>query len=641
MRRLSTWVIGFLFSVSTAAHAVPLPLKGSDTLEQVTKDVISLCSLGALISYIGGGSGTGQAAMTAGTQQMAPMSRELNGTACTATAGQLLIGLDGISILTSNQLFGDSIDQTTDLTDNCSDTIDGGLSLAVPGCTVADGCDASGNYLFADWKDVMAVLYGGQNHTTATQLLATGLRNPARINCASTVRQALVNNWTAVFRDSLLDPQPCRATDCLRLKHAFRRGDQSGTTDTFVTLVGLLAIPPYTTASASNLPVVDASATPNPFCNAGEAKMNKGDADYLDLDPLRRIVDSDLAANGRLGFEQVAQGYQAPSNPPLNQFIDDRVEPPAAVMADYSNSSEANILPDPSITNSAALQKAALLTRKGLGVVLPIEVPGNFLDERVAYYSTVALSGEPVLCTPGKYAPSIADTRHPSTALCPNGKNQPCLLPVNTDTAPVNFNCLTNAPVPVAAPLRDARVYNLLVVDTTGHYVRDNYINPNLTLSATIQARVISAFYRLHISQVTNLGAPAPGINCKKFTSTEQIGCLVAASPCSIGFAGREAVDNALNIAMQVAGIKATAPNVENLVNGSGGPIYPLSRRLWVNALNGFSSVTGDQQSLLRCFQGLTPGVPLSDIDLVVQHRNFVRVPAGVSRTKACPAVFP
>ena len=196
--------------------------------------------------------------------------------------------------------------------------------------------------------------------------------------------------------------------------------------------------------------------------------------------------------------------------------------------------------------------------------------------------------------------------------------------------------------MPVAAPLRDGRVYNLLVVDTGGHYVRDNYVNPSLPgLSVVRQNRVVNALFRLHISQVTNLGAPAPGINCKKFNSTDQIGCLVAANPCSIGFAGRESVDNALNIAMQVAGIKGTSPNIENLVNASGGPIYPLSRRLWFNALNGFDTVTGDQLSLLKCFQGLTPGVPLTDIDLVVQHHHFVAVPGGVSRTKSCPAVFP
>lgn len=644
MRRFLTWAISFAFSASAVVHAAPIPLKGSDTLEEVTKDVINLCSLSTLINYVGGGSGTGQAAMVAGTQQIAPMSRELNGTACTASAGQLLIGLDGISIITSNQVFGDSVDQTPDPNDDCSDSINGGISLPVPGCVAADGCTTPGTYVFTDWKDVMAVLYGGQNHTAAAQLINRA-RNPARIDCASAVRQALVNTWALIFNDSLLDPQPCRASTCLRLKHAFRRGDLSGTTDTFVSLVGLVPIPPFTTTTtgltptANNLPIPDGSATANPFCNAGTALMSKGDSDYLDLDPIRRIADS--GAPPRMGLEQIAQGFVAPSNPPATEFNDDRVEPPVTVLADYTNASEPNILPELSNPNAQTLQKAAITARRGLGTVLVIEMPGNFGDERVAYYSTVALGGEPTLCTTGKYAPSLSDTRHLSQALCPNGRNQPCLLPVNTDVSGVtNFNCLNNTAVPVLPPLKDARVFNLLVVDSGGHYVRDNFVNPNLTIPVTNQNRIVSAFYRLHMSQVTNLGALAVGINCKKFSSTEQIGCLVSASPCSVGFAGREAVDNALNIAMQVAGIKATAANISNLAT-NGGPIYPLSRRLWVNALNGLAGVTGDEQSLLRCFQGNIPGVPLSDIDLVVRNRNFVPVPAGVARTKTCPATFP
>jgi hypothetical protein len=78
-----------------------------------------------------------------------------------------------------------------------------------------------------------------------------------------------------------------------------------------------------------------------------------------------------------------------------------------------------------------------------------------------------------------------------------------------------------------------------------------------------------------------------------------------------------------------------------NLVNGSGGPVYPISRKLWLNALNGFGSVTGDQSSLLSCFRGMVPGVPLDTIDSIIRNRTFVPVPAGVARTKACPAVFP
>ena len=630
---------------ATSSASAQVSIKGSDTLEEVTKDAINLCGLASAINYVGGGSSTGQAAMVAGTQQIAPMSRELNGTACTASASQLLIGLDGISIVTSNQIFGDSMNQTPDPTDDCSDSMNGGTALTVAaGCGAADGCTTPGIYTFTDWRDVLAMIYGGQNHTTAPQLI-NNARNPARIDCAGNVRQALVNSWAAIFTDSVLDPQPCRSTSCLKLKHAFRRADSSGTTDTFVSLVGMVTIPNYTTVNPGS--GLSPDATANPFCNAGTNLMSKGDSDYLDLDPIRRIADSDSASNGRLGFEQVAQGFQPPSNPPTVVGIDDRTELPVTIMPDYSVSTEQNILPDTSLpiptgfTSVAAAQVAALQVRKGLGVVLSIEIPGNYTDERVAYYSSVPFMGEPTLCAPGKYAPAIPDLLHPSTALCPNGKNQPCLLPVavNPDNS-LNFNCLSNSPVPAAPPLRDARVYNLLVVDSSGHYVRDIYSNPNLTLSATRQNRVVSAFFRLHATQVTNLGGFAPGINCKKFSATEQIGCLVSASPCSIGYSGREAVDNALNIATQIAGIQPTVPNIQNLVT-LGTPVYPMARRLWVNSINGFSTVTGDQLTMLRCFEGLVPGVSQNDIDLTVQHRNFVAVPAGVSRQKTCPAAFP
>jgi hypothetical protein len=639
--------------VSGAAHGAAFGLKGSDTLEEITKDVISVCNLDSVLSYIGGGSATGQAAMASGSQQLAPMSRQLSGTACSATASQLLIGLDGIAIVASNQVVGDSVDQTTDTSDDCSDSISGGKSISVPGCTATDGCTVPGTYIFTDWRDVLAVIYGGQNHTAAPQLLAGGARNPARINCASALRQALVNNWAAIFSDSSADPQGCRADGCVKLKHAFRRGDLSGTSDTFVSLVGLPAIPPFTTTTANFVPSKDAAATANPFCNAGEAVMNKGDADYLDLDPIRRIADSDSAATGRIGFEQVAQGYAVPSNPPAVPGVDDRVEPAAGVLADYAASNEPGILPDPNIANAAALEKAALPQRKGLGVVVAIEIPATFTDERMAYFSAAPEGGEPVLCSPGKFALSITDTQHSSTAICPDGTGQPCVLPVNVDNpAAPNFNCLSNSPLPAAPPVRDSRVFNLLVLDSNGKYVRDNYVNPNLIainpatgqpfLSAIRQTRVVSAFYRLHVSQTTNLGAFATGISCKKFSSTEQIGCLVEANPCSIGFAGRESVDNVFNFAFQVQGIKPTAPNISNLVNGSGGAPYPISRTLWVNSINGFGSVTGDQQSLLQCFRGQTAGVPLSLIDTLVQGRNFVPVPSNVSnRTKACPATFP
>jgi hypothetical protein len=55
--------------------------------------------------------------------------------------------------------------------------------------------------------------------------LSNYLRNPGL------VRAVLVETWGNLFRDS------ANCTGCTRLWHAFRRNDESGTTDTFVTLM--------------------------------------------------------------------------------------------------------------------------------------------------------------------------------------------------------------------------------------------------------------------------------------------------------------------------------------------------------------------------------------------------------------------
>src|SRR5689334_12718306 len=74
---------------------LPLPLYGSDTLFDVAKDIITGCGLDANLSYKGTGSGQGGKAMGPGdstvnpviqphNQQIAPQSRFLNGTECSA-----------------------------------------------------------------------------------------------------------------------------------------------------------------------------------------------------------------------------------------------------------------------------------------------------------------------------------------------------------------------------------------------------------------------------------------------------------------------------------------------------------------------------------------------------------------------------
>jgi hypothetical protein len=650
------------------------------------------------IRYSGGGSGGGQSAIQAGQQRIAPMSRPMNGTACPGgsptTQGvldprgeELMIGLDGVAVVGANQTHGNSLQDPPPAghSGGCDDAIAGtlvgsGLPVSVTpaaGCLATDGC-VGGTYTFNDWKDVLAMLYGGQNHTSAPQLLArcsvttttvcavaadcpagetctntsTGKpRNINRINCASPVRQALAANWGTLFETNC-GKDPVNAQACIKLKHAFRRGDLSGTTDTFVTLVGMVAVPGASALAVNNFEAIQLStATANAFCNAGTRVMNKGHSDYLDLDPIRRISDSGAAAQSRVGFEQVAEPGQAPSNPP-NPLIPDLRADPAAVLTEINEfgapSNRQNWGPDPTniaapnpaggLLNPAfaAAQGPALLARKGLGLVLPVEIPTNLTDESMAYWSAAgqAFGSSPVICN--GFAPSLPDSA--PHGICPDGKSgQACLLPVRVDGGIVStYNCMTANALPARPGTSDERVFNLMLVDINGHFVLDGYTNPNLTLAAIRQNRVVTAYFRLNVSQAnpvngvpTLAGVPTPAFGvvapaansfCKALTSTDQIGCLVKASPCSIGFAGREAADklpSALNSFAYQLGIAAadalppTDTNINTLLDPSPtANFYKMSRKLFVNHWvdPAFTTIATDpnfanEEILYNCFK--------------------------------------
>ena len=134
------------------------------------------------------------------------------------------------------------------------------------GCTAAQGCSPDGTYTFDngtaaagdDWQDVLRQIYGGMNHTSAATLITDATevnadgtaicfasaggaarnckRNPARIDCSNPVRGVLLATYQSIIRT----PTCTSATpECVKLRHAFRRDDLSGTTDAFQAIVGL------------------------------------------------------------------------------------------------------------------------------------------------------------------------------------------------------------------------------------------------------------------------------------------------------------------------------------------------------------------------------------------------------------------
>lgn len=201
---------------SPAASAAPLTLKGSDTLFGAITDAINTLGLQGDLQYVGGGSGTGEAAILARTQSIAPMSRAFADTAL-ATASQEgisvaqhVVGLDGVSIFVKAS--------------------EGVAQISIP---------------------VLQSIFGGDG----------GAGTPAA--CASASR---VRDWSQVPGSGKTGPI-----------QALRRNDDSGTTDTFEKLVGVKAFCPDVQIKATTADIAaETSSNPAAIAYAGDSARQAG-----------------------------------------------------------------------------------------------------------------------------------------------------------------------------------------------------------------------------------------------------------------------------------------------------------------------------------------------------------------------------
>ena len=531
---MRTIVIAATFVVIAAGAAVVgardnVALQGSDTLEQITNDILAQCP-GATtngIRYVGGGSTTGGNAMIAGTQTVSPQSRRLaNNEGCSSptTAEGLVIALDGLAIVaatpTANACGGGLAHSTTKTL-----SVTNAAGAPAVGCP---GCEAGTNtYRLRDWRDVLALVYGGVHHDAT----------PTK-NCASDVRRSLVNSWGSLFETG------CTAGTCAAgLTRAFRRGDLSGTTDTFVSLVGLGSMPLAQGVPGAAARVID-------FCNSyaspAVARFG-GQSDFLDGDPIRRTCGANEQACGRDGT---------------------------------------------------------------MGLVTVVEVPAN-LSETANYPTQLCGFGQFRLLAPALFG---------GPTICPNGQAKlfnKCFQPViNNPDGTFTAECLARRfPVQgIGGAGMDGRAYNLVVKNANGTYRTDN-----------LGRHITGAYYRVHTSATVAAGAQT----CRRSSSTDQIGCLVQANPCALGFAGREAttvVPGAIT-GLSLRGLAPTQGNIENLVStASTADDYPLARKLYFNSIRGFQDplLASGELELARCMGRR------GAMSAVATARGFVPVPGGV-----------
>jgi hypothetical protein len=338
--------------IAAAGAASARSYSGSDTLKVFTQTLVTQCGAvgggttfpalagtSSQFTYIGGGSGQGGTDMKNGEQDIAPQSRPINAseacetvieanpstgsgnlgndeTAVTVAAGAgaegLVVGLDGMSIAVSPAsgarcdptpadtfaapLAFDST-KTFPVTNFTTNVPDGApnintftdVPLPAAGSSGLETVNGVLSYRFADFKDVLRILFAGADKTRTVSTAAGGGGGSSQTaanrlsRCSSDIRRSLVSNW-----DNIVEANPTTCTgaaSCGTLRRLFRRADDSGTTDTFLSLLGLNAIAQV------------------PFCNGVERQ---------DQDPIRRtcLPDDDVCGATNLGLVLAVEEYQ-------------------------------------------------------------------------------------------------------------------------------------------------------------------------------------------------------------------------------------------------------------------------------------------------------------------------------------------
>ena len=190
----------------------------------------------------------------------------------------------------------------------------------------------------------------------------------------------------------------------------------------------------------------------------------------------------------------------------------------------------------------------------------------------------------------------------------------------NNQGSPDGIACSTSGPAPNTV---DVRTYNLY------SYV----FNPassvwSVNVDDSFRPVLGGAFYRIHTSQNMLLpNQPSAMVGtaiCNYQDASQQIGCLVQASPCSIGYAGRSGLTAAMpkgstsvnSVAMNILGVPPATQCVQTFE-------YKYSRKLYLDTLLGFGALSsGDPQlALAQCEADPTRIVQ------AVDFRGFIDLP--------------
>jgi hypothetical protein len=634
MRKSSAIVVGLLVSfgaTSAAALTVPSPMFGSDSLFNLTVGAISGAGLTPTTAYVGGGSGAGTSAManrTAAnaTQLVGPATKMLTSTACqyglasgaaganTTNASGIVIGLDAVDILAST---------TSGSNAACNGTSDGtGTGLAYSGSAVF-GAGGNATSASQNWKYILALVYGGKDITTGV------------VDCGQPARQNLVNNWSTLFQNGCTNPAANVCGDANHtvaggganvLWHAFRRDDASATSDVFASLLGLS---PSTSQTANN------GFGTSPYCNA------------LNWDA---TTANDNGTACSLGAHDQWTGPGGIPDPSSTTTPAHR-RPPPGTWGDAPDSTQttngADVLPtdmqdnDPirrpcigGSTGSAARPAEEVCNLDGkLGLVLVLPST-DFIPKTLSplvQYPTAACTGAFAQQTPLHVFTCAPFNTRVHFGQCANGDalfGGNCAVPLNGVGAPGagTSQCFASSstraslvkrdgtvpPTSVNALTAEGRAFNLHLFNGSNADGVPGYVEQIVQTgtSAPLSRDLVGGYGRIHtVATIFAKGGTPTTVGCQMVTADDQVGCLAAADPCSIGFASDggkgwntrpdgnltppSSVFGALTDAIRVAQVYPQQSSVQllGIPAVASGIEYQMSRKLYLNSIIGFANI--------------------------------------------------
>jgi hypothetical protein len=628
------------------------PYLGSDALYNVTNQAILNAQLGnnptsltappqwnatanPIGDYTGGGSVLGEYAMIgfgATPQQTAPMSSLFEvlqagvdpNSVCAVSdlsrASGIVLGIDSLSLLAANAVIGANT--------ACNGAASNGPCTQDPSGLAFS--QAGGNPMgVTNWRDVLALLYGGLDRSTNVT------------DCNSTKRQTLVSNWANLFQNSSCTNGTGTAA---ALTHAWRLDDFSGESDVFAKLIGIEANwkdPNGNVFSGftANGAAVNGFGT-SPYCNA--MNWDQGEVDLA--------ACSNALPNHYIGPGGVVGSDGKHRLPPAGTYgsVPAGSQPFVLSTSFQDNDPIRGICLGNASTHRAA--EDVCNTDGKLGVVLPIpaldfvkvQIPGA-----VAFPAGVQCTGgtssgsapKIFLCAPRGRGSFV------SVSQCPNGDTPfafGCLIPIGAGPSGPTSQCLTiKSEFPTlcnridGACSNEARIYNAQVYDGTAagavayatqfiHY--SGYTN---VLSHA------GGWGRIHMREVSTTGAKT----CQLADASDQIGCLVQADQHSVGFAAQtaatwEARDPVVGhtgsgetVGLRVNGL-GVGVSCTPAAPGSGLASYPLWHKLYLNSIVGFSRLTSSAELELAEFESFD-----QNISPILQNYGFFPLPFSPNGT--------